>query len=172
MHCEARIVDDAGVVLGPEQRGEIQLRGPNLLTEYFAEPEMTRQAFSGDWFHTGDIGHTDADGFYYVDDRKKDVIISGGENIYPAELENVLASMSELAEYAVVGVTDERWGECAVACVVLRPGTTLNETMLLARFEGQLARYKHPRQVRYFAALPRNAMGKVLKFELRALLAE
>ena len=98
------------------------------------------------------------------------MIISGGENLYPAEIENVLADMSELAEYAVVGKPDEKWGERAVACVVLREGMTLSSEQLLDRFEERLARYKHPREVVYFDALPRNAMGKVLKFKLREML--
>jgi len=170
MHCEARIVNDDGDALGPDERGEIQLRGPNLLAEYFDEPELTAQAFTGEWFHTGDIGHTDAEGFFYVDDRKKDVIISGGENIYPAELENILADMTELAEYAVVGAPNPRWGEVPVACVALREGVLLSETEILDRFQGQLARYKHPHAVHFFEQLPRNAMGKVLKFELRSQL--
>lgn len=171
MHCEARIVDDNGHVLGVDQRGEIQLRGPNLLSEYLHDPQLTAAAFSDDWFHTGDIGHIDQEGFYYIDDRKKDVIISGGENIYPAELENILADMSDLAEYAVVGRPDEKWGEMAVACVVPRTGLEIDKAQLMKRFDGQLARYKHPRDVEVFTALPRNAMGKVLKFELRELLA-
>ncbi len=170
MHCEARIVDDNGSVLGANERGEIQLRGPNLFHEYFQEPALTGASFDGEWFRTGDIGHTDDDGFYYIDDRKKDVIISGGENIYPAELENVLAAMPELAEYAVVGRPDPRWGEVAVACIVLREGMSLDADELLERFDGQLARFKHPRAVVVFDTLPRNAMGKVLKFELRARL--
>ncbi len=167
MHCQARIVDDEGNDVADGERGEILLRGPNLLTEYFDDPQQSSNVFSGDWFHTGDIGHVDNEGFYYIDDRKKDVIISGGENLYPAELENVLADMPELAEYAVVGQPDERWGEVAIACVVLREGVELSEAELLNRFEGKLARFKHPRGVRFFESLPRNAMGKVLKFELR-----
>ena len=170
IHCEARVVGREGQILGPEQRGEIQLRGPNLLAEYFREPELTAESFDGDWFNTGDIGHQDADGFYYIDDRKKDVIISGGENIFPAELENVLASMPELAEYAVIGAADERWGETTVACVVLREGAVLDAATLIKRFEGQLARFKHPRRVEFMDVLPRNAMGKVLKFKLREML--
>ena len=167
MHCEARIIDDGVLIEDPEVRGEIQIRGPNLFSEYYREPNLTADSFDGEWFCTGDIGHRDSDGFYYIDDRKKDVIISGGENLYPAELENVLADMPELAEYAVVGGADERWGEVAVACVVMREGMSLGEVELLARFEGQLARYKHPKQVRFFDSLPRNAMGKVLKFQIR-----
>ncbi len=172
MHCEARIVDDDGRIVEGSEPGEIQLRGPNLLTAYFKEPELTASAFDGGWFRTGDIGHRDADGFYSIDDRKKDVIISGGENIYPAEIENILADMPELAEYAVVGAPSERWGQAPVACVVLREGASLDERQLLARFDGLLARYKHPRSVLFLSALPRNAMGKVLKYQLRERLGE
>ena len=171
IHCEARVVDDAGRTLGPGERGEIVLKGPNLFCEYLDDPETTAAAFSDGWFHTGDIGHKDAEGFFFVDDRKKDVVISGGENVYPAELENVLAEMPELAEYAVVGRPDERWGEVPVACVVLREGSQLSADELIARFVGRLARFKHPREVRFFSTLPRNAMGKVLKFRLREELA-
>ncbi|NIP15869.1 MAG: AMP-binding protein [Pseudomonadales bacterium] len=171
IHCQARIVDDGGRILGPDERGEIVLKGPNLFSEYLDDPETTAAAFSDGWFHTGDIGHTDDEGFFYVDDRKKDVVISGGENIYPAELENVLADMPELAEYAVVGRPDERWGEVPVACVVLREGAEIGQAELIARFAGRLARYKHPREVLFLGALPRNAMGKVLKFRLREEIA-
>lgn len=170
MHCEARIIDNDGNLISDSTPGEIEIRGPNLFSEYLNEPELTSSSFNGEWFKTGDIGHVDDDGFYYIDDRKKDVIISGGENLYPAEIENVLADMSELAEYAVVGKPDEKWGERAVACVVLREGMTLSSEQLLDRFEERLARYKHPREVVYFDALPRNAMGKVLKFKLREML--
>ncbi len=172
MHCEARIVDDDGQVVEGSKPGEIQLRGPNLFKAYFKEPELTAGAFDGDWFRTGDIGHRDADGFYAIDDRKKDVIISGGENIYPADIENVLASMPELAEYAVVGAPSKRWGQTPVACVVLREGAALDDRQLLARFNGLLARYKHPRSVLFLPTLPRNAMGKVLKYKLRERLSE
>ena len=167
MHCEARIVKEDGQLAAPFEVGEIQLRGPNLLSEYFGEPELTAASFNDDWFLTGDIGHQDIDGFFYVDDRKKDIIISGGENIYPAELENVLADMSELAEYAVVGRPDPKWGESPVACVAFKPGMRLTEAELLSRFDERLARYKHPRQMIVFETLPRNAMGKVKKFQLR-----
>ncbi len=171
-YCEARIVKADGTLAAAGEVGEIQLRGPNLLVAYFDAPEQTAAAFAQDWFLTGDLGHTDDAGFYYVDDRKKDMIISGGENIYPAELENVLADMPELEEYAVVGDTDAKWGESPVACVVFKAGATLTEAQLLQRFDGRLARFKHPRHMRVFDALPRNAMGKVKKFELRRLLAE
>jgi len=170
IHCAARVADGEGRTVPPGERGEILLQGPNLFSEYFDDPETTDESHNDGWFHTGDIGHMDDEGFYYVDDRKKDVVISGGENIYPAEIENLLADMPELEEYAVVGQPDERWGEVPVACVVLAEGCELGAQALLARFEGQLARYKHPRVVRYFEELPRNAMGKVLKFQLRDML--
>ncbi len=170
IHCEARIADDAGRTLGPNERGEILLRGPNLFREYWHDPETTAAAFAGDWFRTGDVGHRDEDGFYWVDDRKKDVIISGGENIYPAEIENVLLGCDAIQEAAVVARADERWGEVAVAFVVPRPGAQLTIEQVLELFDGRLARYKHPRQVVLSDALPRNVMGKVLKHELRARL--
>jgi len=172
IHCAARVVDAGGRPLPPDERGEIVLQGPNLFSEYLGDPETTAAAYTDGWFRTGDIGHTDDEGFFYIDDRKKDVVISGGENIYPAELENVLADMPELADYAVVGCPDERWGEVPVACVVLAAGCELSEAALIERFEGRLARYKHPRKVCYFDALPRNAVGKVLKYQLRAAITE
>jgi fatty-acyl-CoA synthase len=167
LHTEARVVDAAGRDVPAGERGEIWLRGPNLLREYWGNPEATAESFTGEWLHTGDIGHQDAEGYYYVDDRKKDVVISGGENVYPAELEAVLADCPEIAEAAVLGRPDPHWGEVPVACVVLRPGASLTRAQVLARFPGRLARYKHPRDVVFLDALPRTAMGKVQKFELR-----
>ena len=170
LHCAMRVADDAGRDVGPGEAGEILLKGPNLLREYWNNPAATDEAFGDGWFHTGDIGHLDDEGYLYVDDRKKDVVISGGENIYPAELENVLADCPDLAEFAVVGRPDPRWGEIPVACVVLRPEVQLDTTDILALFEGRIARFKHPRAVVFMDALPRNVMGKVLKFELREFL--
>lgn len=171
MHCDARIADDAGNDVPTGETGEILLRGPNLLSHYWNDPAATEAAFSGDWFHTGDVGHRDADGYYYVDDRKKDVVISGGENIYPAELENVLADCPDIAEFAVVGRMHEKWGEVAVACIVPRDGSALTPDDVTALFQDRLARYKHPRDVVFMTELPRNVMGKVLKYELRRQLA-
>lgn len=171
-HCAMRVADDGGVDVAPGEAGEILLKGPNLLREYWNNPEATREAFVDGWFRTGDIGHLDKDGYLYVDDRKKDVVISGGENIYPAELENVLADCEELAEFAVVGRPDPRWGEIPVACIVPRPDARLSEADILALFEGRVARFKHPRAVVFMEALPRNVMGKVLKYELRERFAD
>ncbi len=170
-HCDARIVGGDGHDVTAGQLGEIWLRGPNLMTGYWRNPEATSEAFTGEWLHTGDIGHQDADGFYYIDDRKKDVVISGGENIYPAELENVLADCPQIAEAAVIGRPDPEWGEVAVACIVPKPNATLTREEVLALFQDRLARYKHPRNVVFLETLPRTAMGKVQKHELRHLLA-
>ena len=171
LHTEVRIVDDGGDDVGQGEGGEIVLRGRNLFREYWHNAAGTAAAYEGGWFHTGDIGHQDEDGYYYVDERKKDVVISGGENIYPAELENILAACPDLVEAAVVGRPDQRWGEIPVACVVRRVGGDIQGGDVLALFEGRLARYKHPRQVIFMRALPRNAMGKVEKFTLRRELA-
>ncbi|MGH7897761.1 MAG: acyl-CoA synthetase [Candidatus Binatia bacterium] len=168
LHCEARIVDDEGRELGANEKGEIVLRGPNLFREYWNDAAATAESFTDGWFRTGDIGHRDEEGFFYVDDRKKDVLISGGENVYPAELEAVLAACPAILEAAVVGRPDERWGEVPIAFVVPRPGSELTPQAVLALFAGRLARFKHPRAVVFLERLPRNVMGKVLKQELRA----
>ncbi|MFM9980673.1 MAG: class I adenylate-forming enzyme family protein [Burkholderiales bacterium] len=159
LHCEVRIVD-----------GEVQVRGPNVMRRYWNNPEATAAAFAEDgWFRTGDLGRWDEDGFLWIDGRSKDLIISGGENIHPAELENVLADCPAIAESAVVGIDDAKWGESACAVIVRKPGARLDEAGVLALFKDRLARYKHPRRVVFFEALPKNAMGKVQKFELKKL---
>ena len=168
IHCEARILDETGREAPSGEIGEIVLRGPNLLREYWGDPDATNAALVDGWLRTGDLGHRDSEGFFYVDDRKKDLVISGGENIRPAELENVLGECEAVLEAAVVGCADERWGEVPVAFVVAKAGSTLTRADVLALFDGRLARFKHPRDVVFLDRLPRNAMGKVLKQELRA----
>jgi len=170
-HCEVRVVDEHGATLGANSRGEIQVRGPNLMREYWGDTEQTQQAFDGDWFRTGDIAHWDAEGFLYIDDRKKDVIISGGENIYPAEIENVLGESPLLSEFAVVGHPDEQWGEVPVAVVVPKAGAQFDHTDTEEILDGRLARFKLPKHTLAMDRLPRNAMGKVLKHELRDYVA-
>ncbi len=169
LHCRVRIVDDAGRDLGPGERGEILVAGPNVLFEYWGDPEATAEALRDGWYHTGDVGHVDERGLYYIDERKRDVIISGSENIYPAELEAVLAECPDIAEAAVVARPDPRWGEVPVAFVVLREQGALDRDGVLALFEGRLARFKHPKDVVFADALPRNALGKVLRYRLREL---
>lgn len=166
LHCELRIVDADGAEIHDGARGEIQVRGPNVMFEYWADAAATEAAFSDGWFRSGDIGHFDEDGFLFVDDRMKDVIISGGENIYSAELEAVLDEDPRIREAAVIGRVEPRWGEVPVA-VVVAANPALDATAVLGLFEGRLARFKHPKDVIFSDALPRNAMGKIEKFTLR-----
>jgi fatty-acyl-CoA synthase len=134
---------------------------------YWNLPEATAEAIRDGWFHSRDLARVDGGGLYEVVGRSEDMIISGGENIYPAELENVLADSAEVVEAAVVGRADARWGEVAVAVVVARPGIALDEAAVLRMFEGRLARFKHPRQVVFVDALPKTALGKVRKDVLK-----
>ena len=165
---EARVVDATGVPLPPGEAGEIELRGPHLARGYWQAPEATAAAWREDgWFATGDIGRVDAAGRFWFTDRLKHLIISGGENIYPAEVERVLRAAPGIAEGAVCGRPDERWGEVPVAVVV--PGPGFDPAAVLAHFEGRLARFKHPRAVLPVPALPRTALGKVQVEALRRL---
>ena len=168
LHCELRVAGDDGCELPAGRDGEILVRGPNVAAGYWNSPAQTAQAFAGGWYHSGDIGHFDAEGHLHVVARKKDMIISGGENIYPAELENILLEAPAVAEACVVGRPDERWGEAVVAAVVLKPAARMSEAEVLALFQGRIARYKQPREVRFLAQLPRSALGKILKDEVRS----
>lgn len=166
-HVEVTIRDDAGVVLAANSEGEICLRGPKVTKGYWKDPEKTKASFFGDWFRTGDVGYRDADGFLFVTDRKKDMIISGGENIASSEVERAIQMLPEVMDCAVIGVPDERWGERPVAFIVPRPGTTLDEGALRAHCRAHLAGFKVPDRFLFRDDLPRNASGKVLKRELR-----
>ena len=170
LHCDLKLVGEDNREVARGAPGEVLVRGPNLMTEYWNDKAATEAAFSDGWFRTGDIGHLDDAGFLTIDDRKKDVIISGGENIYSAELEAVLAEDHRIVEAAVVGRADARWGEVPVA-VVVSNDPSLDMPGILGIFESRLARFKHPKDVRFVDALPRNAMGKVEKFTLRDLVA-
>ena len=170
LHVEVRLTDRAGNELAAGEVGEIRLRGKNLMRGYWKDPH--NPAFVDGWFATGDLARQDEDGYYYVVGRSKDMIISGGENIYPAELENILADCPQILEAAVVGQPDAKWGEVAVAAVVLQPGAQFTAEQVLALFEGKLARYKHPRRVLFLDALPKTALGKVQKPELKNLLSQ
>ena len=169
LHCQARIVDEHGNELGPGEPGEILIRGANILSEYWNDAPATEAALKDGWFLTGDIGVRDEDGYYTIVDRKKDMIISGSENIYPAELEAVLAECKGIEESAVVGRPDDKWGELVVAVIVRKAGHGLEAGDILGLFEGALARYKHPREVVFVDTLPRNVMGKILKFKVREM---
>ena len=167
LHTEVRIVDDTGEDVKPGVSGELLLRGPNLFQKYWKDRSASEEAFEADWFFTGDIGYRDERGYVFINDRKTDVVISGGENIYPAELEQVLDRIDGIAESSVVGAADDKWGEIPVAVVVINKKSTITAEEILSAFDGHLARYKHPKAVSFIPALPRNVMGKVLKHELR-----
>ncbi|MCW2899478.1 MAG: O-succinylbenzoate-CoA ligase [Streptosporangiaceae bacterium] len=153
---------------GPDEPGEILVKGPNVMKGYWGRADATREAFGEDrWFRTGDAAVTDEDGFFYIVDRIKDVIISGGENVYPAEVEAVLYGHPAVADCAVIGVPDDAWGEVGKAVVVLRPDARADAAELLGSLDGRLAKYKIPKSVEFTGVLPRGASGKVLKQELR-----
>jgi fatty-acyl-CoA synthase len=162
-----RIVDVDGNDLPHGEIGEILVRGPQLMTEYWNRDEATRETLRDGWLHTGDAGILDADGYLFIQDRVKDMIVSGGENVYPREIEEVLYQHSAVAEAAVIGVPDERWGESVKAIVVLKPGVEPDADSILQFCAGKLGGYKQPRSVDFIEALPRNLSGKVLKKDLR-----
>jgi acyl-CoA synthetase (AMP-forming)/AMP-acid ligase II len=167
LYLEVDIWDDDGNALPAGARGEVVLRGPKVFKGYWRDPEATAKAFAGGWFHTGDIGVRDEDGYLYIVDRLKDMILSGGENIAGSEVERVLYEHGAVLETAVVGRPDEKWGEVPVAFVVLKEGAVATPDELVEHCRGQLARFKVPKAVEFVAELPRNPSGKVLKRELR-----
>lgn len=167
LHTQVKIVDAQGQPLGHGEVGELLIRGPNVTPGYWNNPEATAKTFDGDWLRTGDAAKFDEEGFVYIVDRSKDMYISGGENVYPAEVENVLYQLSELAEAAVVGVPDDRWGEVGLACLVLKPNQNISGDDVIAHCLGKLAKFKVPQRIEFIDALPRNATGKVLKRVLR-----
>jgi fatty-acyl-CoA synthase len=165
--CEAVVIDDTGVELPPDTAGEIAVRGPNVFSEYWGNTEATREALHDGWYHTGDIGLRDADGYFWVHDRKKNLIISGGENIYPAEVERVLLEHPDVVECGVIGRPDPRWDEVPIAYVIRRLGCLVEAESLQAHVLTQLARFKVPRDIIFVDDLPRTALGKVQHFMLR-----
>jgi len=166
--CELAILDPEGNVLGPGETGRICAANPVPFLGYHANPAATAAIRFGKWEASGDIGYLDDDGYLFILDRERDVIISGGENIYPAEIERVLVEHPDVAEVAVVGVPDQTWGETPRACVVVRDGHAPSDEELIAYCAERIARYKRPRSIARYEALPRNSMGKVLRRELRA----
>ncbi|MGO4613869.1 long-chain fatty acid--CoA ligase [Nocardia sp. 2YAB30] len=162
----ALLTDDGEIIDGPG-RGELLVRGPNVFAGYWQRPDATREAFIDGWFRTGDIVRIDDDGWAYIVDRVKDIIISGGENIYPAEVEAAITQLDSVTECAVVAVPDEQWGEVGLAFIVALPGHAADEHAIRAHLEANLARYKIPRYFIYRKGLPRNASGKIQRLELR-----
>jgi long-chain acyl-CoA synthetase len=165
---QTQVWDGEGRPLPPGQDhvGEVVTRGLHVMKGYLNNPEATEQVFSGGWFHTGDLGYFDEDGFLFIVGRIKELIIRGGYNVYPAELEDVLHAHPAILEAAVVGMPDDRLGEEVKAVVVLRPGASLTAPELIEYCKERIAAYKYPRVIEFRAALPRNALGKVLKDEL------
>ena len=170
--CEVKVVDDGGNDVGAGQAGEVIIRGPNVFTEYRGNAAATAEALRDGWYYSGDIATRDADGHFFIHDRKKNMIISGGENIYPAEVERVLYQHPGIAEAAVIGRPDDKWQEVPVAYIVPRAGATLEAAEIERFCLAQLARYKVPREYVFVETLPRNAMGKVQHFRLKELIAE
>jgi fatty-acyl-CoA synthase len=166
-YLEVDIWDEEGTSLPPGERGEVVLRGPKVFKGYWRDTDATKSAFAGGWFHTGDIGLQDEDGYLYIVDRLKDMIVSGGENIASSEIERVLYEHESVLEAAVVGRPDDRWGEVPVAYVVVSSASSATPEELLDHCRTQLARFKVPKDVVLIDALPRNPSGKVLKRELR-----
>ena len=168
VNVEVRVVDDDHLDVDAGEVGEIVYRGPTVMKGYWEAPDATAEAFAGGWFHSGDLVRADADGYLYVVDRKKDMIISGGENVYPAEVERVLLEHPAVSEVAVIGAPHPRWVETPVAMVVLVAAGAASPEQLIGHCAERLAGYKKPTAIHFVDALPRNASGKVLKRELRA----
>ena len=166
-NVEMSIQDDAGMFLGPNETGEVCVRGGNVMLGYWNQPEETATAMRNGWLLTGDIGHRDADGYYYITDRKKDMLLVNGINVYPREIEEIIYQFPGIKEAAVIGVPDARRGEHPVAFVSLEEGASWDEKLLLHFIRNKLADYKVPKKVNVVAALPRNATGKILKTALR-----
>jgi fatty-acyl-CoA synthase len=167
LHAQLRICDADGMEVARGETGELLIKGPNVTPGYWNLPEANREAFTADgWLRTGDAARQDEDGYYYIVDRWKDMFISGGENVYPAEIENVIAGLGAVLENAVVGVPHEKWGEVGRAFIVLKSGASLDEAAVIDHCTNQLARYKVPRDIRFVDTLPHNATGKIAKREL------
>ena len=165
---DVRVVDDNNKALGPNQEGELVLKGPSHCSGYYNDPVASADVIDeAGWFHTGDIVSYDDEWYFYVIDRKKDMFISGGENIYPVEIENVLYQHPAVHMCAVIGIPDKKWGDIGLACVVLKPGSTVTDEELIELMYEHLARFKVPRQVVFMDQLPLSGMGKILKRDLK-----
>ena len=167
-HLDLRIVDLEGRNVPTGETGEVVVRGPNVIREYWRRPEATAETIVDGWLHTGDMGYFDEEGFLYLIDRKKDMYISGGENVYPAEVEDAIMGFDRVADVGVIGMPDEKWGEVGMAIVVPKPGEEVTAESVIEFCRGRLAKYKIPKKVAFTTELPRTATGKILKKELKA----
>jgi fatty-acyl-CoA synthase len=169
LHTDLKIVDADGKTVAQGERGELWVKGPNVTPGYWKQPEASKTSFTDGWLHTGDIARVDTDGFYYIVDRAKDMYISGGENVCPAEVEDVLYLLPAIAEAAVIGVPDPVWGETGLAVIVVKKGAELTQAEVMGRCRERLARFKCPQKIAFTETLPRNATGKVHKPTLRGI---
>ena len=161
------MVREDGSEVDPDEPGEVLVKGPHVMIGYLNRPDATEEAIVDGWLHTGDVAIVDADGYVYIHDRIKDMIISGGENVYPAEIENVVLQMDGVADCAVIGVPSEKWGESPCVVAVKAEGAEGTEDEIVAYCDGKLARYKLPRAAVFVSEIPRNPTGKALKRILR-----
>ena len=168
MHIDMKVVREDGSECAPDEEGELLIKGPHVTPGYWRRPEATAETLVDGWLHTGDIARRDVDGAFTVMGRSKDMFISGGENVYPAEVESVMLDHPDVAEAALVGVPHDKWGEVGAAFVVLRPGAGLDEDALTAFLGERLARYKLPRSVTFLDVLPKTVIGKIDKKLLAA----
>jgi fatty-acyl-CoA synthase len=166
-HGEVRIVDKTGKDAGPGEVGEIIIKGPTLMSGYWNRPELTAETIRNGWLYTGDLARMDEEGYIYIVDREKDMYISGGENVYPAEIEKVLHTHPKIFDAGIVGIPDEKWGEVGKAFIVLKPKETMKNGELFEFLKGKVAEYKIPKVVEYVKALPKTASGKIQKFVLK-----
>jgi fatty-acyl-CoA synthase len=167
LHTEVPVVAENGDTAAAGEIGELWVRGPNVTPGYWNRPDADRDSFTNGWLHTGDAARTDDDGFYYIVDRWKEMCISGGENVYPAEIENVIYQLDGITEVAVIGVPDDKWVDVSRAIVVRAPGSAVTDTEIMNHCRVNLARFKVPQSVVFIDEIPHNATGKVLKRELR-----
>ena len=164
---DLRIVDEQGNDVSDGQPGELWIRSPSLASGYWKKPEATSAVFENGWYHSGDIAIRDSGGLYYIHDRLKDMIVSGGENIYSTEIESVLSTHPAVAASAVIGVPDERWGEAVKACIVLKPDSEVTEQDLLDFCRDRIAGYKMPKSIDFHESFPMTGSGKISKLTLR-----
>ena len=166
MYCEVRLVDKNNSTVKTGERGEIWLKGPCVFKEYWNNPQATEKSFTGDWFHTGDIAHADENGYLYMDDRLKNIIIVGSSNVYPADLEHILSECDDIAEAAVVGRPDAEYGEVPVACIQVKQGHSMTAEQVNRLFQGKLATYQYPQEILFVDSFPRTSLGKIQKTEV------
>ena len=166
-HADVRIVDKEGRQVKPGEVGEIAVSGPTVMNGYWGKPELTRETIVDGWLHTGDLARFDEEGFIYVVDREKDMFISGGENVYPAEIEKMYLENPKISQVAVIGIPDEKWGEAGLAFIALKDGETMTEQEAIDICIGKLAKYKIPKQIKFVEALPMTATEKVMRVDFR-----